>query len=228
MAIADTSSITGSNAASAATSTASVANADSEQRFLKLLVTQLNNQDPLNPMENAELTSQLAQMSTVSGIEKLNATLSGLVNQTGSNQVLQAASLIGYNVLSPGDTLYTKKTEDGQDPAAQAFAVQLPASAGQVEIKIVDATGKTVRTLDAGAMTEGVNAVTWDGRDDAGAAVPAGAYQFKVTAADGATTVAATALTFAQVAAVKQGESGVTLELATGKSISLSDVRMYL
>src|SRR6187402_1594564 len=73
--------------------------ADSEQRFLKLLVTQLNNQDPLNPMENAELTSQLAQMSTVSGIEKLNSTLSGLVSQTGSNQVLQAASLIGYNVL---------------------------------------------------------------------------------------------------------------------------------
>ena len=212
----------------AAASTASVSNSDSEQRFLKLLVTQLNNQDPLNPMENAELTSQLAQMSTVSGIEKLNSTLSGLVSQTGSNQVLQAASLIGYNVLSPGNTLATKDPDAGKDPAAQAFAVQLPGTAAGVEIKIVDASGKTVRTIEAGGMTEGVNAVTWDGKDDAGNAVPAGSYKFTVAASNGGTAVEATALTFAQVAAVKQGASGVTLELASGQSIALSDVRMFL
>lgn len=227
MAITDTSSISGANAAAAASS-ASVANADSEQRFLKLLVTQLNNQDPLNPMENAELTSQLAQMSTVSGIEKLNSTLSGLVSQTGSNQVLQAASLIGYNVLSPGDTITTQTPEAGKDPAVQAFAVQLPGSAGDVSIQIVDGSGKTVRTIDAGSMTEGVNAVTWDGKDDAGNVVPAGSYQFKVDASTGGTAVEATALTFTQVAAVKQGAAGVTLELTSGKSIGLSDVRMFL
>jgi flagellar basal-body rod modification protein FlgD len=168
MAISDTSSITGQNATSAASSSnSSVTNEDSEQRFLKLLVTQLNNQDPLNPMQNAELTSQLAQMSTVSGIEKLNTTLSGLVNQTGSNQVLQSASLIGYNVLSPGDVLTTKKPEDGKDPATQAFAVELPGTAANVDIKIVDASGNVVRTINAGSMKEGVNAVTWDGKDDA-------------------------------------------------------------
>jgi len=228
MAITASSSITGANAASAAASTASVSNSDSEQRFLKLLVTQLNNQDPLNPMENAELTSQLAQMSTVSGIEKLNSTLSGLVSQTGSNQVLQAASLIGYNVLSPGNTLATKDPDAGKDPAAQAFAVQLPGTAADVEIKIVDASGKTVRTIEAGGMTEGVNAVTWDGKDDAGNVVPAGSYKFTVAASNGGTAVEATALTFAQVAAVKQGASGVTLELASGQSIALSDVRMFL
>lgn len=228
MAIADTSSITGLNAASAAASTASVSNDDSEQRFLKLLVTQLNNQDPLNPMQNAELTSQLAQMSTVSGIEKLNSTLSGLVSQTGSNQVLQAASLIGYHVLSPGNTLTTTTPAEGADPTPQAFAVQLPGTAADVQIKIVDATGKTVRTLSPGAMTEGVNAVTWDGKDDAGNAVPAGSYQFTVAASNGGVAVDATALTSAQVAAVKQGTSGVTLELASGNSISLSDVRMFL
>jgi flagellar basal-body rod modification protein FlgD len=228
MAITASSSIPGANAASAAASTASVSNSDSEQRFLKLLVTQLNNQDPLNPMENAELTSQLAQMSTVSGIEKLNSTLSGLVSQSGSNQVLQAASLIGYNVLSPGNTLATKAAEEGKDPAAQAFAVQLPGTAADVEIKIVDASGKTVRTIEAGGMTEGVNAVTWDGKDDAGNVVPAGSYKFTVAASNGGTAVEATALTFAQVAAVKQGASGVTLELASGQSIALSDVRMFL
>ncbi|VTU20160.1 flagellar hook assembly protein FlgD [Variovorax sp. RA8] len=205
-----------------------VSGSDSEQRFLKLLVTQLNNQDPLNPMENAELTSQLAQMSTVSGIEKLNSTLSGLVNQTGSNQVLQAASLIGYNVLSPGNQIGTSAPKDGEEPAPVPFAVQLPGTAGDVQVKIVDAAGHTVRTLELGSMTEGVNAVTWDGKADDGSAVPAGNYSFSVVATNDGTNVEATALTFAQVAAVKQGANGVTLELANGRSISLDDVRMYL
>ena len=228
MAITDTSSISGANAASAAASTASVSNSDSEQRFLKLLVTQLNNQDPLNPMQNAELTSQLAQMSTVSGIEKLNSTLSGLVSQSGSNQVLQAASLIGYNVLSPGNQIATTAPKDGEEPATVPFAVQLPGTAGDVQVKIVDAAGHTVRTLELGSMAEGVNAVTWDGKADDGSTVPAGNYSFTVVASNDGTAVEATALTFAQVAAVKQGTNGVTLELANGRSISLDDVRMYL
>ncbi|MFM9924733.1 flagellar hook assembly protein FlgD [Variovorax sp. H27-G14] len=227
MAISDTSSISGQNAATA-TSNNSVSSADSEQRFLKLLVTQLNNQDPLNPMQNAELTSQLAQMSTVTGIEKLNSTLSGLVNQTGSNQVLQSAALIGYNVLSPGETLTAKKTEDGKDPATQAFAVELPGTAANVDIKIVDASGNVVRTISAGAMKEGVNAVTWDGKDDTGNAVAEGTYRFTVDATNGSTAVKATSLTFSQVAAVKQGTDGVTLELASGNNIGLSDVRLFL
>ncbi|WP_198088768.1 flagellar hook assembly protein FlgD [Variovorax sp. E3] len=226
MAISDTSSISGQNASSATSN--NVSSQDNEQRFLKLLVTQLNNQDPLNPMQNAELTSQLAQMSTVTGIEKLNTTLSGLVNQTGSNQVLQAASLIGYNVLSPGDMLTTKKPEDGKDPATQAFAVQLPGTAADVQIKILDDKGNVVRTIDAGSMKEGVNAVTWDGKDDNGAVVPAGAYRFTVDATNGGVAVTPTSLTFSQVAAVKQGASGVTLELASGASIGLSDVRLFL
>ena len=228
MAITDLSSISGMNATSAAPSGNDVSNADAEQRFLKLLVTQLNNQDPLNPMQNAELTSQLAQMSTVSGIEKLNTTLAGLVSQTGSNQVLQAASLIGFNVLSPGNTLAVTKPEDGDDPSLQAFAVDLPGSAGDVVVKIVDAAGNTVRTINAGSMAEGTNAVTWDGKDDSGNAVPTGAYQFTVSASNNGVSVDATSLTFAQVAAVKQGADGVTLELASGRSIGLADVRMFL
>ncbi|MDQ0589460.1 flagellar hook assembly protein FlgD [Variovorax paradoxus] len=228
MAITDTSSISGLNAASAASSGSNVSQADSEQRFLKLLVTQLNNQDPLNPMENAELTSQLAQMSTVSGIEKLNTALSGLVSQTGANQVLQAASLIGYNVLSPGNALSTSEPKTGEEPAAVPFAVQLPATAGTVEVKIVDAAGHTVRTLSLGSMTEGVNAVNWDGKADDGTAAAPGAYSFTVSATNNGTPVEATSLVFSQVAAVKQGASGVTLELMSGKSIGLADVRMFL
>lgn len=222
MAITDTSSISGANAASAAASNTSVSNDDSEQRFLKLLVTQLNNQDPLNPMQNAELTSQLAQMSTVSGIEKLNSTLSGLVSQSSSSQVLQAASLIGYSVLSPGNDLVAATGK------VTPFAVELPSSAADVTVKITDAAGHTVRTMDLGSMAAGVNSATWDGKNDAGDAVPDGSYQYTVSATNGGSAVSSTALSYAQVAAVKQGASGVTLDLASGRSISLSDVRMYL
>lgn len=228
MAISDTSSISGLNAATAASNGSNVSEADSEQRFLKLLVTQLNNQDPLNPMENAELTSQLAQMSTVSGIERLNTALSGLVNQTGANQVLQAASLIGYNVLSPGNAIGTTEPKAGEEPAAVPFAVQLPGTAGNVEVKIVNAAGNTVRTLSLGSMTEGVNAVSWDGKADDGTVAPAGSYSFTVSASNNGTAVEATSLVFSQVAAVKQGASGVTLELMSGQSIGLADVRMFL
>ena len=222
------SSLGGTSSTQTGSSTSSVSGSDNEQRFLKLLVTQLNNQDPLNPMQNAELTSQLAQMSTVSGIEKLNSTLSGLVSQTGSNQVLQAASLIGYNVLSPGNQIATTAPKDGEEPATVPFAVQLPGTAGDVQVKIVDAAGRTVRTLELGSLAEGVNPVTWDGKADDGSTVPAGNYSFSVVATNDGTAVEATALTFAQVAAVKQGTHGVTLELANGRSISLDDVRMYL
>lgn len=242
MAIPSTSNVANDPAAAAAAAAASAAaaagasgttNADSEKRFLKLLVTQLNNQDPLNPMENAELTSQLAQMSTVSGIEQLNATLSGLVNQTGSSQVLQAASLIGYAVLSPGNALSLEMVEDKatgvKTPKEVPFAVELPAKgATDVTVTITDANGTKVRTMELGALPEGANGVKWDGKNDAGEVVAAGNYQFSVAATGAGTAVKAEALTFTQVAAVKQGANGVTLDLSTGKSISLSDVRMFL
>lgn len=90
--------------------------ADSEQRFLKLLVTQLGNQDPLNPLDNAQLTSQLAQMSTVSGIEKLNAALSSLVSQSAASQVLQSASLIGRSVQASGLSQASRVLSVAQSP----------------------------------------------------------------------------------------------------------------
>ncbi len=221
MAVSSTGSTTSTTDVTSALGDATSA-ADMEQRFLKLLVTQLNNQDPLNPMDNSQLTSQLAQMSTVSGIEKLNTALSGLVSQSGASQVLQAASMIGYSVLSPGNDL--SLAQDKQVP----FGVELASSASDVTVTITDANGKVVRTMDAGAMPQGVNGITWDGKTDAGDAAAAGTYYYKVSAANGSTPVNATALSFSQVAAVKQGDSGVSLELSAGRSVSLSDVRMFL
>lgn len=225
MAVSDTTSAASASSANAAAAAMGnvTSSADIEQRFLKLLVTQLNNQDPLNPMENAELTSQLAQMSTVSGIEKLNSALSGLVSQSSASQVLQAASMIGYSVLSPGNELTVSK-----DQAAVPFAVELPSSASDVKVVVTDAAGKTVRTMELGTLPSGVNGVTWDGKNDAGDAVAEGSYRYSVVAANGGVAVNATALSFSQVAAVKQSGGSVALELTAGRSIGLADVRMFL
>ena len=105
---------------------------ESEQRFLKLLVTQLNNQDPLNPLDNAQLTSQLAQMSTVSGIEKLNSAFQAMLAQSGSSQVLQSASMIGRTVLVPGSELTLKKGAD------VPFAIDMPQAAGSVKVTLTN------------------------------------------------------------------------------------------
>src|SRR5690606_28749618 len=110
--------------------------ADGEQRFLKLLVTQLNNQDPLNPLDNAQLTSQLAQMSTVSGIEKLNAALESLIAQSGAGQVLQAAALIGRDVLVPGNAFDLQQGQEVQ------FALEPTSAADAVVVEIVDDKGR--------------------------------------------------------------------------------------
>lgn len=198
-----------------------VSNAPSEQRFLKLLVTQLKNQDPLNPLQNAELTSQLAQMSTVTGIEKLNTAVQALVSQSGAGQVLQAASLIGRSVLVPGSEL-----AGGSGPVP--FAVELPSPAGSVKVTLSDAAGNTVRTYAMGAMPQGLHDVAWDGKNDAGQTVASGAYRLHVLAMNDAAPVGAAALIYSQVASVTQGSGGVALDLASGQSIALSGVRKIL
>jgi flagellar basal-body rod modification protein FlgD len=210
------------NSAAGALAGAASSSSDQEQRFLKLLVTQLNNQDPLNPRDNAELTSQLAQMSTVSGIEKLNSTLQSLVDQSGSSQTLQAASLIGRTVLTPGSSLNLK------DNAATSFGLDMQGAADTVKVTVTDAAGNTVRTIDAGALPQGTKTLSWDGKSDTGVAMGNGSYKISVVAASGGKSVAANTLTYAQVASVAQTASGVTLNLGAAGTAALGDVKQFL
>lgn len=213
---------TDSASAAAALASASTSSADSEQRFLKLLVTQLNNQDPMNPLDNAQLTSQLAQMSTVSGIEKMNATLQSLTNQSSSSQTLQAASMIGRTVLAPGSQVALNSA------AATPFGVNLQGAADSVKVTVTDAAGNTVRTIDMGAQAQGTQTLSWDGKSDTGTQLANGTYKVSVVAAAGAKAVAASTLTYAQVTSVAQSGAGVTLNLATGGTAALSDVKLFL
>lgn len=197
---------------------------DTQDRFLTLLVTQLKNQDPLNPMDNAEVTSQIAQLSTVNGIQQLNDTLLALSGQMDMSQSLQAAGLIGKDILFPG-----AKVSVGEGGAATAFGVDLMSGAAHSTVTIRDSTGKAVRALSLDALDAGVYPLAWDGKDAAGAVVPQGAYSVSVEASDAAgRPVSAEALTYGHVGSVGYTTAGLKLNLATGDRISLLDIRQVM
>ncbi len=209
------------NANNSSSSTTSSTAADTQDRFLTLLVTQLQNQDPLNPMDNSELTSQLAQISTVTGIEELNTTLSSLVNNLGTNQSLQASGLIGKSVLVPGTQMVLT------DGAAYA-GVNLSSAADEVTVTISDSSGTVVHTQKLGAQEAGVFNVSWDGTTDSGTTAEDGTYKFTVTATQGGTAVSAEALQFGGVYGLIRSGSEFLLDLGELGTFSYDDVQQII
>lgn len=187
-------------------------------RFLKLLVTQLKNQDPLNPMDNAQLTSQLAQISTVTGISKLNDTMSALSASLGSNQYVQAAGLVGHTVLTSGNKLQLASGNG-------AGGIKLASAADHVVVTISDVSGRAVRQIDMGAQSAGTQAFAWDGHTDAGAVAADGQYTFTVQATQGGTAVTADALMSGHVDGVVLASNGTTqLQLGTLGRVDMSQI----
>ncbi|MGE5526869.1 MAG: flagellar hook assembly protein FlgD [Rhodospirillaceae bacterium] len=192
----------------------------SEDRFLKLLVTQLKNQDPLNPMDNAEMTTQLAQISTVSGIEKLNGTLQSLAAAFGATQSLQATAMLGQGVLVPGSGLTLK---DGKAMGG----VSLAAPADKVIVSISDANGVLLERMDIGAQPAGVASFTWDGDSEQGKAAD-GRYTFTVNAIRGDTRVESTALAYGRVTAVAPSAAGASVTVGDLGTVALTDVKQIV
>lgn len=197
------------------------ASANTSDRFLKLLTTQLRNQDPLNPMDNAQMTSQLAQISTVDGLTKLNATLEKLVSGSQDAETLQAAALVGRSVLVDGKHL--------QLASGQAIGgVSLSGDADAVKVEIKDANGLLVRTLNLGALDAGNVNFLWDGKNESGAQAVDGAYSMQVTATRGGEAVSATALELARVNSVSRGAAGTSINLGSQGTVSLDDIKQIL
>jgi len=195
--------------------------ADLQNNFLTLLTTQLQNQDPLNPMDNSQVTSQLAQISTVSGIDKLNTTIQQMTQSFLASQQVQASALIGHGILSPGTDLSLQNS-------GAAGGVQLDQAADRVTVKILGANGQVIRTLNLGSATQGVTDFTWDGLRDDGTQAPDGAYTFQVTATQGSAQVNAQALALGLVQSVTLGSQGILLNAAGLGSVNLSDVKQIL
>jgi flagellar basal-body rod modification protein FlgD len=202
----------------AGTATASKKTDEAQDRFLSLLVAQMKNQDPMNPLDNAQVTSQLAQLSTVQGIENMNSTLQALAASMGVNQMAQAANLIGRAVLVPGDSISPAQLED-----VMGFELSRPAD--KVTIDILDAGGSVVRSLDLGPRQDGVNVLAWDGLTSNGEAAPDGQYRFTVNALQGGQPVGSTALHLGLVNSVSQNSQGVQMNLAGNESVSYADIR---
>lgn len=203
---------------SASSTTPANSAAETQDRFLKLLVTQMKNQDPLNPMDNAQVTSQMAQLSTVSGIDKLNATLQALSDSMTSNQSLQAAGMIGHGVLVEGQGLELSN-------GAGYGGVELAQSVDKVDIAIYDQAGALVRNMQLGTQPVGLVNWQWDGRNDSGVSVPDGNYTFAVNAIQAGEKVNATALQYGVVNSVTQNKQGVALSIGQMDGIAMSQVK---
>lgn len=222
-------------AALAAQKAAAAATSNSQgmkDQFLNLLVTQLRNQDPLNPMDNAQLTTQLAQISTVEGIEKLNATvtssLSAISGQIDFSQSVAAVGMIGKEVLIPGN-----KISLGTDPAdpekrgVTPFGVDVASAATTLTVNIADANGNVVRTITLQNQPVGVLSMQWDGLNGEGAKAPDGAYTVAVSATDaqGAAMTNVEALTYGRVNSVAYTAQGLRLDLGLAGQVGMLDVR---
>lgn len=191
--------------------------AGTQDRFMKLLITQMKNQDPLNPMDNAQVTSQMAQLSTVTGIEKLNVSMSSMQSSYQASQTMQATSLIGHGVLVPGSSA---TLADGK----AVLGIELPAAADKVTVTIRDGAGKAIHKIELGQQAAGTLPLAWDGKTDGGAAAN-GQYSFDVTASSAGSAIKAGTLAFGQVGSVSTGASGVKLNLTNGGSATMADVR---
>lgn len=194
---------------------------DPTERFMKLLITQMKNQDPLNPMDNAQVTSQMAQISTVSGIDKLNATLQNMAASFSANQSLQASNMIGRTVLVPGSTL---KLIDGKAIAG----VELPQSVDQLTVTIRNAAGAIVHSMDLGSKPEGVAVFAWDGITGSGTAAANGIYSFSVNALQGSKKIEGNTLAIGQVNSVSSGKDGMLLDVGGLGTVGFTDVKKIL
>ena len=192
-----------------------------QEDFLRLMTTQLQNQDPFKPMENGEFLGQMAQFSTVSGIQELQTSFATLASSLSANQTLQAATLVGRSVLVPSGSGWLSA---GEALRGAAFAP----SSGQVLVDIVDASGQTVRSLDLGTQPAGLASFSWDGLDDGGEAAAEGAYTLRARLVQGASQTALETLAAGRVQSVGLSRDGLTLDLLGLGPASLGDVLQIL
>jgi flagellar basal-body rod modification protein FlgD len=189
-----------------------------KDQFLKLLVTQMQHQDPLNPMDNAEFTAQLAQFSSLEQLFQVNTNLTGLVDSQAPAGMASVAGFIDREILALGDA--TEVSGDGVTPLQ--FYLDGPAEI--VNAVVHDPDGNAVRTLPLGRLPGGDREVAWDGLDDNGQPLPAATYRFSILAQDteGDSVAVRTQVVGRVTGAVYDGD---TPELVVGsRRIPLTDV----
>ena len=191
---------------------------DQSNRFLKLLVAQMSNQDPLNPMDSAQVTSQMAQISTVQGVQTLNKTVSGLDNQFTQLQTMQGAALVGHDVATDGNTL---RVDPDSHKGDGGFELDSPATS--VSVDILNPAGTTVGTVKLGPQGIGSHGFDFD--------VPVSAQgqslTFRVNALNNEAPLDTRSFAFNSINAVSSANGKLAVELDDGRRVDYADVRAF-
>ncbi len=193
-----------------------------QKEFLKLMTAQMNNQDPMKPMEDGEFFSQIAQFSSVSGIQELQGSFAQVASALQSNQALQASTMVGRTVMIPSN----EAVFDGQTPVSGKVGVANATSG--LTINIYDKSGQLVRSQQMGSQSAGVVDFSWDGRNDDGEQLGAGDYAIEAIAQTGGESIELGTLLAEKVESVTLGNEGVTLDLASNRSVPLSGVKQVM
>ncbi len=192
-----------------------------QEEYLKLMITQFQNQDPFKPMENGDFLGQIAQFGTVSGISELKDSFSAVASSISSDQTLQASGLIGRTVLADVNT-GRLENQDGI-----SGAVEVPIPTGSVTVQVRDSAGQVVRRMDIGQHSGGLANFTWDGVTDDGAAAPVGSYTFEAQISTSSGPEAVGVLIAAEVDSVSMSPStgSLNLNFSNMDSLGLHQVR---
>lgn len=189
------------------------------QNFLTLLVAQVQNQDPLEPMESSQFVDQLATLTQVEQTVQVNSQMENLRSQLALNAALSETGMIGREVTGPSETLHF----DGEKAV---FSYELAGDAANVQAQIRDASGTLIAVIDA-LSVEGkmLHEVEWDGTDASGATVPAGNYNFSIAAVDAEGGAGSyNSYTSATVLAVEYSDSSTYLQLSNGNRIQSGEI----
>lgn len=176
---------------------------DGSERFLKLLVTQMKNQDPMNPMDNAQVTSQMAQIQQVTSLSTLDTSIKSLGGQLGQMQALQSISLVGREVSVPSDKLQVSG-------GVAEGSYELDGPAKNVKLEILGPAGNVIDTQQLGAQGAGRQTFSWN----AGTLAAEGSdVKYRITATNGTATVASTSYAYDKVNAVYSENGSLKLNL---------------
>ena len=191
--------------------------------FLKLMTTQLNNQDPTQPADSSQMLAQMAQLSTVSGIQDMQTSLKQLVNTMMASQTTQAAALVGHQVVAPGSTATLSSN-------GLSGAVDLTQDTNQLAVGIYDSAGQLVKQMDLGAQSKGTVPFSWDGIMDNGTAAPNGLYQIKAMANANGSAEAMGTYVASKVdsVTVDSASQNITLNTSGGDAIKISDIKQLM
>ncbi|MFK7815383.1 MAG: flagellar hook assembly protein FlgD [Gammaproteobacteria bacterium] len=191
-----------------------------QEDFLELMVTQLQNQDPFEPLQSGEFIGQLAEFGTVSGIGELNNSVSNLASSLLSSQTLGATNLIGKNALIPSDSLNLK---DGESVKG---AIGTSSPTNNVNVSIFDAAGNLVQSVPLGVVNQELQDFEWDGTDASGNQAPEGEYFFSVVGSQGEESVSLDTYAYKQIESISLGESSssVRLNIENGGELNISEI----